>query len=292
MRATYLALAACFAAAAAGADGQLANRCFDSDLGPWTPIDGTHQLAGEPAGPPLEPRIALFYSFPPRLLLADRPFERDDRWRRVEVPEGALPVPKHYRSWRLERDTLRIGLSDGFTGVRARLVAEASGWRGVLSTFSDQGGSQLYQRTIRLDEADCSSDPPVPASTDPRLPRAVPGGTGPALRLGRLLPTAYELEPDVRIGPGGWLRGFTPGGYWAGAERVAIRLGVDSLVSRIELRYPDGFDTRELAEGLTADFGPGWPDSPWPTWWNHSTRAFLQQGSLPRVVLIDTTLGR
>lgn len=277
---------------ASSGHAQLVGQCFDSTLGEWTPIPDTHFGPGEPAPPPRSELEARFHGFPPRLLFSGRPFERDSAWNRVEIPVGALPVPKPFRIWRVEADTLEISLSDGFTGVRARLTDAGGAWRGALELRTDAGGTQRYERTIALTRNDCASEPPVPASADDPLPREVPAAGGPALRLGEPLPAAYSYEPDSRMRDGGWLIGFEPSGFWSGADRILVSFGADARLAKVEIRYSRGFDTSRLAEGLVDGYGPGIPDAPWPSWWNSDTRVFLQRSGTPRVVLIDTTLTR
>lgn len=273
-----------------GVSAQLVDRCFDSQLEPWAPIEGTHTLDTEPRDPPSAEYDTQL--FPPRLLFDGRPIDRAPEWRRIEIPEGALPVPRRYRSWKLDGDTLRLALTDGLSGVRGWFVEAAGVWQGTLETVTDHGGSQRFRRDARLVGADCGSPPPVPASSDPPAPRTVPAIDGPSLSVGRRVPDVYTLDPDPRVGAGGWLMGFEPAGDWGGAERILVTLGVDSLVARFEMRYAEGFDTGALARHLVAEFGPGRPDAPWLTWSNHSTRSFFQESGSPRVVFIDTTLGR
>lgn len=269
---------------------QLAGRCYDSSFEPWEPIEGTHTLDAEPPAPPSAEHDTRL--FPPRLLFGVEPVQRAPDWNRVEIPEGALPLPRPFRSWRLEGDTLRIGLTDGFSGVRGWFVERDGGWQGSIETVTDHGGSQRFRRSAALEEAACDSPPPVPASADPPAPRSVLAIGGPPLEVGRRVPEPYGIDPDPRVGNGGWLMGFEPGGYWSGAERFLVFLDADAIVWRIEVRYPEGFDASQVARGLVQDFGTGVPDAPWLSWSNHSTRAFLQESGAPRAVLMDTTLGR
>lgn len=83
-----------------------------------------------------------------------------------------------------------------------------------------------------------------------------------------------------------------PFGPWAGAERILIRQTPDGRIFEIQVGYPEGTDTESLAAALVDDFGPGDPEAPWLTWRNHSTRSLFQRSGRPRVVLLDTTLGR
>lgn len=274
----------------AEARAQLAGRCFDSSFGPWEPIEGTHTLPSDPPPPPgPEHETQLF---PPRLLLDGRPFHRDRRWNRVEVPDGALPVPRPYRIWRLEADTLRVSLTDGFTGSRGRFVIEGERWTGTVEYAIDNGGVQRYDRDAALVEVDCTSEPPIPASADPPSPRAVPGDSGPPLELGEPLPEIYRVTLDPRFRAGGPVIGFVPAGVWDGADLVRVHFGPDDRISEIELIYPEGFSMDDLAEALIGEFGAGDPASSWLMWRNHSTRTFLRRSGRPDVVLLDTTLGR
>ena len=122
------------ALATAPASGQLSGRCFDATLGPWSPIEGTHRQDGPPAPPP-DPSGSLVYAFPPRVLLTALPPRSNrgsEEWRRVDVPEGALPVPKPFQSWRAAEDSLWIFLNDGFANTLSALARAPDGWVGIL----------------------------------------------------------------------------------------------------------------------------------------------------------------
>jgi len=271
---------------AAKADGQLVDRCFDAELGAWSPIEGTHVGDGDPVGPPSEGPDSVSYAFPPRVLLTGEAPVRDGRSRayRLDVPPGALEVPKPHRSWWLDGDTLSIRLADGLTGTDAALLRSNDGWVGSLRNRSDMLGTQLYARPIVLREADCDTDPPVPASSDAPAPRSVPAGTGPGLELARPVPPDYSTRP-VRSFL--LVSGLEPAGVWAGSDSVFVRVNSDGLVSDIEIRYPEGFDPGPLGVELVEEFGSGRDDAPWLAWRNRTTRALLQVGRRARVLLTD-----
>jgi hypothetical protein len=260
-------------ALATGASGQTQGVCFDADLGPWSPIEGTHTQTGEPAGPPSESLDSLFYSFLPRVMLTGADFSSaPDDWFGVEVPAGALSVPKPFRSWRRAGDSLWIRLSDGFTGTNSAMARTGDGWVGILRASSDNGGVQLYQRSIELRPADCRSPPPALASDDVPAPHSIPSGSGGDLVLERPVPEEYRL---VAVRSMHQVVGIDPTGYWAGAETVLVRLNADDLVAEIHVGYPEGFDGATLRDGLLGDFGIGARGLSGPSWWNRSTRTFL-----------------
>lgn len=265
---------------------QLSGRCFDADLGGWSPIAGTHLVDGPPVGPPSESADSMFYAFPPRVLFTDEAPSRMDRSGayRLDIPEQALQVPKPFRWWTLQGDSLSVGLSDGFTSVTASLRRSNDGWEGLLRTRSDNMGTQRYERLIVLRGVDCDSEPPVLASSDAAAPRSVPSSTGPPLELARPVPSDYMTEP-VRSFL--LVQGLEAAGPWAGSDSVLVRVNRDGLISRIELRYPQGFDAGPLEAELLAEYGPGRPDSSWPVWWNRTTRSSLQVGSRVRLRMID-----
>lgn len=265
---------------------QLANRCFDANLGEWSPIEGTHLADGPPAGPPSESPDSMFYAFPPRVLLTDEPPPRMDGSDiyRLDVPPEALQVPKPFRWWSLQGDSLSVGLGDGFTSVTGVLRRSGHAWVGSLRNWSDNGGTQLYERRIELRRVDCASEPPVLASLDPPAPRSVPSTTGPPLQLGRPVPSDYVTEPVRSMFV---VRGLQAPAPWAGSDSIFVRLNSDGLISHIELRFPEGFDSEPLESELLATFGSGRVDAPWPAWWNRTTRSSLQVGGRVRVLLID-----
>ena len=287
LRGAWLLVAA-IAASPAPSGAQLASACFDSALGPWTPIPGTHHLEGEPAPPPSATQDSIFYEFPPRILLTGTPVGRGDGGSyRIDVPKGALPSSKPFRSWRVVGDTLHMSLGDGFTIVQAALTRASDRWVGHVRMWSDNVGRQLYRRPISLLEMDCASEPPVPAAADPVAPRSIPSSNGPPLTLAETIPEGYVVQ-EVRSFQ--MIREFEPAGYWEGVDSVLVQVNRDGLVERIEMRYPRGFDTSTLEAGLRSDFGPGRSDAPWPTWGNRITRVYLQAGSFVRVLMIDPSM--
>lgn len=295
MRGVYRLLGAAFAALVpwSPAHAQLAGECFDARLGQWSAIAGTHTLSGDPSPPPDQSRDSVYYAFPPRILLTDSVSSEDPNlWFRVEVPEGALPVPKSYQVWRREGDSVRIVLSDGFSSVRSVLVAEDDRWAGTLRTRSDNVGRQLYKRSIELRRVDCESAPPIAASAQVPAPRRVQGQSGGDLELGSPVPPGYTLGPVSERSGFEAVEHFVPAGYWVGAMSVHVRRTTDGRIAQIYVRYPEEFDYSALQAGLVADFGPGRDGAPWLSWENRSTRSFLQTDNLGRVVLYDPRLGR
>jgi hypothetical protein len=267
------------------AAAQLSGSCFDATMGSWSPIVGTHSGDRPPARAPDQSGDSMFYAFPPRILLsADSPRGGGDGWSRVEVPQGALPVPKPFMGWRAEEDSLWVGMGDGFTSTSSALARGQDAWEGVLRTRSDNLGSQLYSRPITLRETDCESPPPVPASADAPAPRVVLSSAGPHIALGETVPDVYQLQP-VRSFE--MVMGLVLDSYWVGSDSVLIHRNEDGLISEIDIRYPEGFDPSALRAGLLEEFGPGQPDAPWLSWWNRSTRSILQTGGRIRVLLID-----
>lgn len=265
---------------------QLSGRCFDADLGGWSPIEGTHQGDRPPVGPPSQSPDSMSYVFPPRVLFTDEVPSRmsgSDGYR-VDIPPQAIQVPKPFRWWTLLGDSLSVGLSSGFTGVTAVLRRSQDGWDGLLRNWSDNMGTQLYERPIVLREVDCDSEPPMLASSDAAAPRSVPSSTGPPLELARPVPSDYMTEPVRSFLV---VQGLEAAGSWAGSDSVLVSVNSDGLISHIELRYPEGFDAGPLEAELLAEFGPGRTDSSWRAWWNRTTRSSLQLGSRVRVLMID-----
>lgn len=267
-------------------EAQLAGRCFDADLGGWSAIEGTHLVDGPPVGPPNESPDSMSFAFPPRVLFTDEAPARmgGSEGYRLDVPSEALQVPKPFRWWTLQGDSLSVGLASRFTGVTAVLGPSQDGWEGRLRNWSDNRGTQLYERPIVLREVDCASEPPVLASSDAAAPRSVPSSNGPPLQLARPVPSDYMTEPVRSFLV---VQGLQAAGPWAGSDSVLVGVNNDGLIFHIELRYPEGFDAGPLQTELLAEFGPGRTDSPWPAWWNRTTRSSLQLGSRVRVLMID-----
>ena len=216
------------------AEAQLANHCFDADLGGWSPIEGTHVGDGPPLDPPSESADSMFYAFPPRVLFTDEapPRRGGPGVYRLDVPARALQVPKPFRWWTLQGDSLSIALGDGFTSVAAVLRRSKDRWVGLLRNRSDNVGRQLYERPIVLREADCDSEPPVLASSDVPAPRSVPSSTGPPLQLGRPIPSDYSTEPVRSFLV---VHGLEPAGHWAGSDSLLVQVNADGLISHIEV---------------------------------------------------------
>ena len=138
------ALAVAHVISAATASGQEAPTdvlgCYDVEEGPWTPDQSReYQL---PAPPPSQAGDSAAYQIPPRVELKASPSTWRGGWS-LATPEGALPTPQRFKSWSMLRDSLFIGLTNGFYGIHGMLGRTGDRWTGTVVTMSDNEGSQL-----------------------------------------------------------------------------------------------------------------------------------------------------
>lgn len=226
--------------------------CYEVSTGAWTVVDSTRVDDG-PAAPPDRRGDSLSYVFPVRVRLDSAAHEGTPGGRVMTVPDEVLQVPHRYHWWRVSGDTLQLVLSTGYAGLMTRLLPDDTAWAGSAVTWSDGGGRPLFSRSVRLDPASCSSPAPVPASADRPLPRQIELATGALLAVGRSVPSGTRTSDGLY---GNLLVEEATAGAWAGADSVFVRLSPDSLVRRIDVRYPPDHDLQALATMLEGEFGP------------------------------------
>jgi hypothetical protein len=270
------------AASAQAAEG----RCYDVEVGAWSPID--EALVGPElrVSPPSDTATSTTHAIPPRLRL-DRlsqevPALREG-WSELTIPEESQQTRHRFRQWRETGDTLHFILSTGFAGIDARLLREGSDWRGSARTSSDQIGILLHERPILLRAVSCARPPPIPASADPPLPRRVELADGNVIELGVSVPDGLATLPR----PSGALTiAAEVIGRFAGADTLVAMVGPRGTVALIELRYPRSFDLDALLARLEAEYGARRT--------NRTTEIFALPSvrtSLPRLRLTDPRHG-
>ncbi|GMV06269.1 MAG: hypothetical protein AMXMBFR53_25450 [Gemmatimonadota bacterium] len=273
---------------------QVEGRCFDVETGPWRPLPRTQAAAGLYAPPPDVSGDSVIYSAPPRVRLDATEAAAETEWRPVTVPDDALSTPHSFKGWRPMGDSLLLVLSTGYAGLEGRALPSGGGWAGTLRTFTDVGGTLLYERDVRLVPAGCDTPPPIPASADRRLPREVPLQDGPTLALARPLPAGVSMEPRRS---GAWTILGASGGALPGADTIVVRLNRRGVLNHIELRFPPDYDVAGLARRLEAEHGPGVQSerSPGATWHNRTTTVYLfpapAAGGRHRLLLLDPREG-
>lgn len=264
---------------------QLPVGCFDTTLGPWVAVEASYTNGLGRSPPPDQSPDSVGAIIPSRLRLDDAPFARSTRDAKlVSVPANVLQVPHPFRFWRHEGDSLFLTFSNRYSGTNSTLGASDGRWRGLARTFTDVGGSLVYERPIVLEPVDCQTPPREPASLDPNLRRGIDLADGVELVLGRPLPSGVRLEPRRS---GAFTALVQAAGVWAGHDTVVVRVDSDDIVHHIELRYPVGFDLSDALYSLSSVQAPNRDQGTQARWINRTTRITLSLGRRPRLVFLD-----
>lgn len=263
-------------------------RCYDISTGEWFPIDSTHRVeAPRPERPDLS-ADSVIYSLPVRVRLdsVPSPYAPEAGNMVFSVPVNTLQVPHRWRSWRSNGDSLRLVLSTGYSGTVTQLVRSGGGWEGNATTFSDNRGFLRFLSTVRLEPTDCEVPPAIPATADRPLLRSITLTSGKRLALGEPLPAGTDTQPR-RSGALTVLDDAS--GRWMGTDTIVALVNRQGLVSRIELRYPEGFDLGPALQSLEAEYRSGntWGDANWWSWRNRTTTMSLRLDHRPRLTLED-----
>lgn len=263
------------------AAGQTNRACFDVSSGAWESM--------EPRQPSPMARLSPFqrgdslgyHSVPPRIELREerftaRAFMAPDlmsEWYVLVVPEDALQSPQPHRFWRYRGDALLLHLGGLHFGINGELIRDGDGWRGHVREYTDEFPVVLYQQEVILSSVDCSAPPPIPASAEHALPRAVVLSGAAEIRLGEPLPEQVQTEQGQPAGVGrlGVVTDGPTGGRFAGATGVTVELGAGDVVRSIGLLFDDEPTLAALAGRLRADIG-----REGPSWFNRMTRITVQ----------------
>ena len=245
--------------------------CYDIHVGPWE---------SEQEIPPTDPT----YEPPSRVRFSDLP-NRPDRGGWLQVAPNALPSPHRITSWDLRNDTLFLNWSRGFTGLRASLIAEGTGWRGEARSSGDVIPWPVERRSIRLEWVDCETMPAVTAADDRYIRRSIDLDDGQALALGKALPARADWTVRGRLGMSR-LAGAIAGPPFGDAVEVDVRLNDDARIFYIGLRFASDVTVSDLVDRLTDSMGsptdrrrePG-PRGPidMASWRNRTTTLFISR---------------
>lgn len=246
-----------------------------------------------PALPPDASADSAVYAVPPRIELSDEPagFPRPDgRHWTAEAPEGSLPTGHRFQLWSVQGDELRLVYSTGYAGLTGIFTPrDPTSWKGALRTFSDEEGTQRYQRDASLFRVSCDSPPPYPASVLADLPRSVELSGGARLTLGEPPPRgiATRRRPSGALGVDA-----TTAGVFAGSDSVAFALEPrGSRVAVLQVIFPPPARADGLISRLAATLGAPDPNTSVPGGWWHSRVTELSVIPRPeggfRVLLLD-----
>ena len=243
--------------------------CFDITVGDWYVA---YSVPNEPPQPlPNEWGDSVFYEIPPRIEFVD-PFPRASQERepgserRIVVPEGALPSVHRFMTGRIVGDSLGLGFSTGFAGVRAMVGRSGDGWTGTARTFVDNNPHQVNARSIELVAVSCDSPPPVSIDAMRPVARSVELEGGVVIALGRPLPESVRTAPT---GYSDWTRvvGRTTGPF-ATTDSIEIETRTHlwenpdaGVVIKVDLWYPRE-DYQRLSSRFRDMFGSPDQDAP------------------------------
>ena len=169
--------------------------CYDVTVGPW--VVDTYK--GKPEPRPSEPGDYDWQRIPARIEFAG-PHDRWPASTRIATPDLGWSLRYRFMTGRIDRDSLRLSFSNGFTGMSAVLYRSGDGWTGTARTFSDIVPHQINARPVALSPADCESPAPAPGKEAHPLPRFVELEGGQVIALGEPLPEQLEtmaLPPHV-----------------------------------------------------------------------------------------------
>ncbi len=224
--------------------------CYDVTVGEWVvesyPGPEPEPVPGEDAG---------YFEVPPRIEFSGPAF-RDPSATRIVVPEGALPLVHGYTSAEIVGDSLHLGFSTLFVGVRATLTRSGEEWTGTARTIVDVRPQQVNARPIELTPVSCDSPPPVSIDVMRPLGRSVTFADGRTITVGELPPVWLESMID-QYG-NGELVGVGPiQGVFGTPERIAVRVGrrVGGIVTCVSFYYQDTDAFGRLEAGLQEVYG-------------------------------------
>lgn len=243
--------------------------CLDVTVGPWvvdTYVDRLHPRASE---------SHEWYRIPPRIRFGG-PDDRRPSLTRIVVPEDHPNASRvRYAGAEIDGDSLRMHLTDGFTGVRATLGRSGDGWTGTARSVSDAIPYQMSARPVAMSPVDCESPLPVPGDESAPLGRVVELEGGLAITLGEPLPEQLET---VALPPFDW-HWFLPTviaetelttprnavsvvgrtrGLFGATDSIQVHTDPDGLVYSVRLLYVDPAALGTLEERLRSQYGaPG-----------------------------------
>ncbi len=248
--------------------------CYDVTVGEWV----VESYPGPEPGP-VPGEDAAYFEVPPRIEFSGPAF-RDPSATRIVVPEGALPSAHGYTSAEIVGDSLHLGFSTLFVGVRATLTRSGEKWTGTARTIVDVRPQQVNARPIELTQVSCDSPPPVSIDVMRPLERSVTFADGRTITVGELPPE--WLEPMIDQDGHGELVGVGPiQGVFGTPERVTVTVGRDvgGIVTCVRFQYQDTDAFGRLEARLRDVYGA--PDDTrgngWITYRNRITSLTLER---------------
>lgn len=152
--------------------------CYDVTVGAWV----VESYPGQ-APQPVPGEGSLVFEIPPRIEFSG-PALRKPSATRIVVPEGALPSVHGLTSAEIIGDSLFLGFSTLFAGVKATLFPSGDGWAGTARTIVDVRPQQVNARPIELTPVSCDSPPPVSIDVMRPLGRSVAFADGRTITVG------------------------------------------------------------------------------------------------------------
>lgn len=242
--------------------------CYDMHVGLWHAV--TDSEVARPMLPPGVSPDSTVWVVPPRVRFGNQPGGEDPSagWKRIETPAGALPTGHRYQTWKMSAGRLLLSYSTGRVGVHGVLTPDNQGFEGVLRTFVDVAGTQVYERSISIIPVACSSPPLEMEAGLRQLPRALEMASGARIALGGAAPSGLRTveRPSGAMGVIG-----ATAGIFAGSDSVAYRVGAnDGRVGVIQAIFNAPAEADSMIARITRRYGEPDPNTPVPGGWWHS----------------------
>jgi hypothetical protein len=238
--------------------------CYDLHFGKWEPE--------------LTRRFDTLRHLPPPRIEFDTAFvglgNSGSRSRIVRPAPGSKASRHRFSGWEVVGDSIRVGWSTGYLGLRMVLAPAGEQLVGHAQTFSDayREGDRDFRSEVRAQPVQCSMSPTHPDSVSQFVPRSVSLSSGYELELGQPLPDsglAREWASERSLS----VRG-TATGLFSGVEEIRAELSRSGVVQEIRLTFPEGTDVEALKRRLEEAIRPvppaerenaviraGWEDS-------------------------------
>ena len=238
--------------------------CHDLIVGQW--VVETHADWEDPS--PLD--SDRWYRIP-RIRFAG-PHDRRPTATRMVAAGGesleALGYEDRFATGEIQGDSLRLGFSDGYTGMTVTMGRAGEGWTGTVRTFTDIVPHQVNDRPVAMSRVGCESPLPVPGDDSRPLGRVVELEGGQVITLGEPLPERLETAALPRFG---WFQRedgteeTTPRsavgvvgrtrGLLGATDVIQVYTNLDGTVHSVRLLYGDPGAMEALEERLRNRYG-------------------------------------
>lgn len=220
--------------------------CYDLRFGRWDPE-------------PTARFDTLRHLPPPRIQLDTFHVESGNprsHSRVIRPAPGSRPSRHRFSGWTMVGDSVQMGWSTGFLGLRMVVALRGGDLVGYAQTFSDAyvEGDRDFRAEVRAVRVPCSAPPEHPESASRLVMRSVSLASGQELALGGPPPDSSLIQrwaSDRTL----VLRGTTHG-VFEGAEEIRVELSRTGLVQEIRLRFPEGANIGSLRRRLEEAMGP------------------------------------